>query len=349
MGGNALKSIETRRMLASEYQVQVPLVLSTIAQVAGADRPMCVVDAYRQKPDFGDMDVLVAGEGLPSDFRQKLAKAFASREFVPNGDVTSFDRDGFQIDVIQVPARSFDFARSYFAWNDLGNLVGRIAHKMGAKYAFLGMYVPLRDGDHMFAEVDVTHDVDAALTFLGYDAKRFRAGFDSLEDIFRFTASTPYFDPAIFLLENRNATSRRRDSKRKTYNAFLSWLDDPQGLARYRAEQGLSMSGWYQWPESKSVWLKPMREAFPEFGDRLDVALSRKARYDMAKGLFNGDRVAKLTGLSGKELGEVMRSMRQAHRTQDELIEWALRVGQEGVDEAARQCQAKLSQMGPRP
>ncbi len=52
----------------------------------------------------------------------------------------------------------------------------------------------LRDGDSHVADVLVTRNFDAALSFLGFDALRYRRGFDTLVDIFRFVAdSSPTF------------------------------------------------------------------------------------------------------------------------------------------------------------
>lgn len=335
MGGKALKTFETKRLDAREYHALVPKVLNQIASVVGHDRPMCEVQAYRSKPNFGDMDVLVVSDNIPTDYKDEIARAFQSREVVRNGNVTSFDCDGFQVDVIAISAASFEFARAYFAWNDLGNLIGRVAHKMGLKFAFEGLYAPLRDGDHMFAEVLVTRDVDRALSTLGYDADRYRQGFESLEDIFRFTASSPYFNPDIYLLENRNATSRVRDAKRRTYSAFLDWLAAPTGLAAYKAEP--APGGWFSFPADKTFWLNPLRHDFPEFNDRLSAALVKKTRHEKAKAFFNGALVSEQTGLTGKELGEVMRAVRARHANQDALVEWVLAEGLYGVRQAVEQ------------
>lgn len=354
MGGQALKSIATHRLNAHDYHALVPQVLKIIRRVVGENRPLCVIDAYRAKQDFGDMDVLVASDELPADYKDVLEREFESREVYRNGNVTSFDFGGFQIDLIAIANDKFDYAKSYFSWNDLGNLVGRIAHKMGLKHGFEGLCLPMRAGDtHVFCEISVTLDIEQALTFMGYDPLRYRQGFDTLEDIFRFTASTPYFNPAIYLLENRNAHSRVRDAKRKTYSAFLQWLDDPAGLRAFVKEHP-EIKGDYQFPADKSVWIAPLRAAFSQLGEQMDEALSRKARGDRAKALFNGEHVARLTGLSGKPLGHLMGELRNRHPGQDAWVEWVLSAGQAGVDAAVRQAahalpDAPVSFTVPRP
>jgi len=343
MGGNALKSIETHRLDAGEYHALVPKVLDILRSVVGDTRPLCAIEAYRQKLDFGDMDVLMGSNGLRADYKELLEKAFKSREVYRNGNVTSFDFDGFQIDLIAIPDEKFDYANAYFSWNDLGNLVGRIAHKMGLKHGFEGLYFPLRaSSTHLIAEIAITLDVSRALTFMGYDPVRFAQGFDTLEDIFRFTASTPYFNPAIYLFENVNATSRVRDIKRKTYTTFLKWLSDPQGLQAFKNERA-GIDGSYVFPQDKSVWTEPLRAQFPGFGASLDQALLQHARSDAAKAIFNGERVAQLTGLSGKSLGNLMGDMRNSHPSADAWVQWVLSAGQAGVDAAVLEAASRLA------
>lgn len=337
MGGNALKSIQTHRLDAGQYHALVPKVLEIIRSVVGDKRPLCAIEAYRQKLDFGDMDVLMASDGLCADYKDLLEKAFKSREVYRNGNVTSFDFEGFQIDLIAIPDEKFDYANAYFSWNDLGNLVGRIAHKMGLKHGFEGLYFPLRaSSTHLIAEVAITLDVNHALTFMGYDPVRFAQGFDTLEDIFKFTASTPYFNPAIYLFENVNAASRIRDIKRKTYTTFLKWLADPDGLQAFKNEHR-DINDSYVFPQDKSVWTAPLRAQFPGFGASLDQALLRHSRSEAVRAIFNGERVAELTGLSGKSLGNLMGDMRNSHPSADAWVQWVLSVGQAGVDAAVLQ------------
>lgn len=343
MGGNALKSIQTHRLDAGQYHALVPKVLEIMRGVVGDRRPLCVLEAYRAKPDFGDMDVLVGSDGLRADYKDLLEKAFKSREVYRNGNVTSLDFDGFQIDLIAIPDEKFDYAKAYFSWNDLGNLVGRIAHKMGLKHGFDGLYYPLRaSSTHLIAEVAITLDVNKALAFMGYDPVRFAQGFDTLEDIFRFTASTPYFNPAIYLFENVNAHSRVRDSKRKTYTTFLKWLADPQGFQAFKNER-TDIDGGYIFPQDKSVWTAPLRAQFPGFGAALDQALLAHSRNNAAKAIFNGERVAQLTGLSGKALGNLMGDLRSSHSGADAWTQWVLSSGQAGVDAAVLQAASRLA------
>ena len=66
---------------------------------------------------------------------------------------------------------------------------------------------------------------DQALEFLGFDSLRFAQGFNTIDDILDFVASSKYFCKDFFLFENRNHDQRKRDVKRPTYTRALEYFD----------------------------------------------------------------------------------------------------------------------------
>lgn len=303
MGGLALKHLNVQRIPAHQYVDLAAKVQQRFTTLFG-QRPD-VVPSYAQKPDFGDCDMIVTSAELPELWREGLAAASSSRGWLSNGDVTSMEIENVQFDFINVPRHARDLAYVYFAYNDLGNLVGRIAHKIGFKYGHLGFQKVLRDGDHVYAVVDTTLDVADVFDFLGYDYARWQQGFETLDDIFQFAASTKYFNPDIYLLHNRNAVSRVRDAKRKTYMEFLQWCENTTGLTRWpwHTDSDMKADDW-------SVHLARARERWPEFAKRVDEQVAEHAKYLDLKTRWNGDNVKLWTGLSGKPLGEFMAEMK---------------------------------------
>lgn len=314
MGGNALPSVPTRRLAASEYHRLAAQVTAALTATFGARAQ--AIPAYRSKADFGDLDVvveqekvLVAGDGYAA------LRAFAQREgharaFNINGGVMSYDHrfspddpEGFQVDLLVTPAAEMDAALAYFSYNDLGNLIGRTAHKMGFSYGHRGLVFPVREGDHLFTTLQVTADTDQALRFLGYDPARFRQGFEGLSDIFDYVTGSRYFNGDLFLLENRNHTSRTRDRKRKTYAAFLDHLQANPQLPNY------------VYPESKSAWLAPAFAAFPDFERAHRQALADLSAARAVRARFNGEKVGAWTGMSGPTLGAVMGKVKASFPT----------------------------------
>ena len=206
------------------------------------------IPSYRAKESFGDCDLLTTA--TDDAFEKSLSKDFALLGKKRNGSVTSYvlkygNFPPFQFDLIKAKEDSFKFNYNYLSYNDLGNLVGRIAAAFGFKFAHDGLYI-LAWYDHKGEERSVvrvkeeakTNDhaehrmeklfisnFDEALEFLGFDSLRFAQGFDTVDDILDFVASSKYFCKDFFLFENRNHDQRKRDVKRPTYLRALEYFD----------------------------------------------------------------------------------------------------------------------------
>jgi len=337
MGGNALKT-ESVRLSATRYHEVEHDAVTTLQQHFPQRRIEAIL-AYASKPDFGDLDILIEAGDDYND--TEIANALQATEIVVNGDVTSIGlavTEGvFQLDLIRTEPASFDFASRYFGYNDFGNLIGRIAHKFGAKFGHLGLLYPLRDPenkDHMIAELCITRNFGAALDLLGYDAGLYETMRDTgqlktLEDIFRYVVSSPYVNREIYLLDNRNHKARIRDAKRATYNAFLLWLD----------EQDVVQLPTYAWAESgtparleqKQAFLDMAFARFPDFRQAHDQALEKYARKKQLKQKFNGELASEITGLSGKPLGELMAQVRNSFADESSFENFFLEADSEAV------------------
>lgn len=343
MGGNAL-SVTATRLPAKLYGMMADHVTAKL-DAAFIGRRKAVIPSYAGKPDFGDMDVLVAG-GDGYDPRH-AAVVLNAIEVVRNGDVTSLGlplKEGvFQVDLINVPAESFDFALRYFAMNDLGNLLGRIAHKAGFKLGHLGLLYPLRDkdrSDHVIAELVVTQNWDEAMSLLGYDPaaykKGFEGGFQQLADIFNFVVSSPYCNKNIYLLENRNAKARERDRKRKTYMAFLDWLEMIPDNTMPR----------YDWSDKESVRQEFLGGAlcrFSTFHANYRQAMEDWRNERACHSKFNGRLVGEVTGLSGEELGDIIQRIRESFEDKASMQNWIMAASDVEVLELVRRFSTELN------
>lgn len=300
MGGRALKNCTTRRYQAEEYFKLVDEVSQKFAAHFG--RNIWPIAAYKSKESFGDMDVLIESEGLPPDWVQQTVKLFGSKEYVKNGNVLSLEYKEFQIDFIVTPLRELDPSLSYFAFNDLGNLIGRVAHAMGLKLGHDGLSFNWRVDTYQFRNIVLLTDWEDILLVLGYSYERYARGFDTLEDIFKFVVSSPFFNKDIYLLHNRNHTSRVRDAKRRTYMEFLKWIEDPDNLPQ----------PWnYCKKEDKKDWLPYLFAEIKGFEETYNAV---QAEWDQAvelKRRFNGELVKQWTGTDGRELGLFMKWLKQ--------------------------------------
>ena len=301
MGGTALIQTKTRRYNASEYKQLTGKLITLIRQM----HPSITIEpvrAYHNKQSFGDLDLLVQQTDDSKNQIADFLQTYNVKEIVKNGPVWSIGWNDFQVDFIF--QKEFYFARNYFAWNDLGNLLGRIYNKIGFKFGHDGLWYVLRDGTHTVAKLLVTNDFHQALKFINADIARFERGFDELTDIFDYVVENDYFYKDIFLLENRNHESRTRDKKRKVYTDFLKYIDsnDKKPI-----------------PFNKDSWLHVAFNKFPEFKKHYYEAYNNHQKIKEVRNKINGNDIKELTGLNGKKLGHFIKYIYSEVNNQTQL------------------------------
>ncbi|UTS52086.1 hypothetical protein [Synechococcus phage BUCT-ZZ01] len=312
MGGNLFKDkVSIARLTAEDYFDYTASLLHWLRLEFGIE--FCLIPSYNKKPSFGDVDIIYSDAHVRSIIVDELIKADIDKELinVNTDDVSFVDKyingDGkwlnIQVDLKYVPPEHFITAYDYFAFNDLGNLRGRIAHMLGLKLGHEGLIYVHNEESRAVFEICLSKDTFAIDKFLGFDEattdKFYRwGGPDTLEEIFEYIESSKYFNPDIFLLHNRNHRSRVRDAKRKTYMEFLEWC------------QKLPSKDYFPKPESKTEYQMKAIEYFGkqnEFCLKMDEFTSNKAY----KQLLNGNIIMELSGLTGKELGAEMAKLRE--------------------------------------
>lgn len=242
MGGSAMQNYGVERLTKEQYNEALSALTITLPYKTVA------IPSYRAKDSFGDCDLLTTA--ADEAFEKSLSKDFTLLGKKRNGSVTSYalkygNFPPFQFDLIKAKEDSFKFHYNYLSYNDLGNLIGRVAAAFGFKFAHDGLYILAwyshkgeersvgrvkEDGktnDHAEYKMEklFISNFDQALEFLGFDSLRFAQGFDTIDDILDFVASSKYFCKDFFLFENRNHDQRKRDVKRPTYTRALEYFD----------------------------------------------------------------------------------------------------------------------------
>lgn len=321
MGGNALKYYETTRLPAKEYFELVER-FSIQFETDFGFRPI-PIKAYNNKESFGDADFIVPSDLLPTNWTDSLKEAFAltDEQYVKNSNVVSIGYDNFQIDLIVTPREDVEASVFYFAYNDFGNLIGRIGHKLGIKIGHRGVSLVVRHkdkSDHILKEIYLTKDVSEALDILGLDSNRYVEGFDTLEDIFKYVASSKYFDPEIYSLEHRSATSRVRDKKRTTYSSFLKWVAETKPKANHKFAEKSELGGYsLRMPYYETEVLT----RYPWVAEDVETLIEDFEIDLKFKEVYNGKIVSDTTGFTGKTLGAFMSKMKPL-LTKERKIQW---------------------------
>jgi len=292
MGGNAIKG--AIRLNKDEYFSLGAEVLELLAPFAQMNDIRCkVVDAYHSKPTFGDMDIVVEDNGTYIEWFDIINEVFHSKEIVhtKNSPVISFEYKGFQIDLILTASKYYDFAVHYYSYNDVCNLIGRITDAMGFKFGHNGLWYHYKNLDEGVDEkLCVTTDFKEALEAFGFSYERFLKGFYDLNEIFEYISSNKYFNPDLYLLENRNHQGRTRDKKRVTYQEFLKYcatISIPQTTHIFNRDADFIY----------------VAKFFPKIHIQLNHVkfIARTIKY--AKQYFSAHDVVTHTGLSDKNLG----------------------------------------------
>jgi hypothetical protein len=303
MGGNALKNCVVRRYLDKEYK-QIDMDTRYSLRLLFPKSRVLSVLAYKNKENFGDLDILLCSENLPSDWVETVVKWFKPKEYVKNGNVLSFEHRQFQVDLIVTKPEELMTSYCYFAYNDLGNLLGRLANSIGLKLGHDGLSYIWKCDTYEFHKEVISTDWEEICKLLDVDYVVYQQGFDTLEDIFKFVVKSCFFHSETFLLENRNNYARTRDKKRKTYQEFLKYIEGCEHTNLQRVHQiARELSG-------KKVFLAYIFnnvKGFKETYTRVNAEWEKQTEF---KKRFNGDLVKSWTGLDGKALGEFMLFMK---------------------------------------
>lgn len=244
-----------------------------------------------------------------------------------NGEVTSLDVDDFQVDLIAVAsAERLRMAAFYFAYSDVGNLLGRICKAHGLKLGHQGLQAELlpavaaglcsaaelaEDPDLAKAAAQDTRldlgtvllsaDPQAICAFLGLDAAAHAAGLASSEAVMDFVLGCRLFRPELFAGRAGNAGDRRRERIRPFHKAFVEraqvMLDTAE--AAEPAEDAAARR------HCERVFTQRHALDFFAAGEAARAVLAARRRRRAVRRAFNaGVFVAR--GLAGPDLGRAM-------------------------------------------
>lgn len=302
MGGNAIKSAKrVDKATFDQYWEELKQIFPELT--------MQRTSSYRQKADFGDIDVVVKTQPT-LNIKQLVRDRLNPSEEYDNGPFYSFLYKTAQVDFIFHDEHDYAIALEYYSWNDICNFIGRIARSLNFKFGHDGLWYEEHLDDHYKISVFVSRDIEKILTFLGYDAERWKKGFDTIEEILEYGASSTYFNSLYFALEEQNNVDRVRNKKRKMYQAMLQYIEDhklqakPKLTSFQRTDEALRAAIYFQ-----SNFLNEVAAKKAQYAKHLEF-----------KKLFNGDIVSEMTGKEGKELGAFIQRIKSKYPNFEEIV-----------------------------
>lgn len=293
MGGNALKNIQVDRILTENLSELRKEVYLKLKENLGLNILVGFPDFYASKESHGDLDVVI-GSNLnwkPQSFKNTILEIFNSKDYYFNSNVFSIEYKNHQIDLIFTEPKYFQSYINYFSFNDLGNFIGRTAHKMGFKYGERGLLLNVVIEGSNLGEIELSQDTQLIFEFLGYNYKKWYEGFYDLKEVFEFVISSKYFSGTAFSNEEQNNTNRTRNEKRPNWNLFKDFLD-LKGL--------LEQSYPFQ---IKEFYLYEALEFFDKRQEFNKLLVEDHLNQERSK-KYNGKIIIELTGLEGKSIGD---------------------------------------------
>ncbi len=315
MGG---KLFDLPRMPRAEYlerEAEVRRYLDGV--IPGAYR---IPRFYADKPDFGDMDVLVASRPDWDRLRERFVADLGITGVKSVGHVYSTAYRGLQTDFFAVPAAYLDTQYDFMSFNDVGNFIGRMCRRFELKWGERGLaYVYRRASGNYVADLELSRDFAPVCAFLGLDHARWQAGFASLEAVFDWVVASRYFSVAPYL--DVRGDLARRIQVRPNVERFVAYLRERGIERRFQFEE-------------RAAYLPLVVAAFPDadLPGQIERERAAEARAVAVAGKFNGKRVMQLVpGLVGEPLGEFIRSFRASF---DDFAGWVIATPQDAIDRA---------------
>jgi hypothetical protein len=326
---SSLVKLQSRREVSLAYEA-----FSAAFKINFPSVLFSLVPGYLEKQTFGEMVVVIAGDKMPDGWPEMINDMFDCKEtFIskigqslePAGDISQsseellhrtfcFNMGAVKVDLVSVRSDELHFAYRYLAFGDMGRLLGKVFRRLGVRYGMKGMKVnPLDSNGKEMAKhrIRLTLDHAEALEFAGYDVSRFDMGFRSLEDVFEYVASSPFFHPDFFF-EHTKKNPRGKDGlvPEKSYQRFLAWCQ--------KNKSSLSYSKKLTSEEAR----KRVFEHYP---------WALKACEDRVKGLrqrpgskFNGKLISNVTGIHDGERTQVARFAKKSFASEKDFQAWIL-------------------------
>lgn len=226
------------------------------------------------------------------------------------------ESDYFQLDLIHVKKENFDCTYNYYCFNDLGNMIGRIAHFMGLKFGQDGLSLSFPE-DHKFrlslgneASLFISKDYFKILELLGFDVPEdkntYYNMFKNKQDIFDFALKSKNFTPYAFLSIFKKSKSKIRDRKRQTLNDFVDNMVKDGLLTHFEAYEATAedikfqrLNGFDTIKEFEKQGFKPDVSYTTQI-KHLALKVSKKHYHQLYQNVFNGELIL----LNLKELDE---------------------------------------------
>lgn len=329
MGGKAFGELNIVRMDKENYDIISNNIVDLLKRILKSDN-VGALSYYKEKSSFGDVDVIITNEDIHRfeiennvNFYNFVQEKINSPRISDNTSLVSLafkinSKDYVQIDLMPHPEKDYVNVHRYFSYNDLCILIGRFLSVpvFNARYTKEGceinIYREENNTEYLLGIARTENKIYDYLTFLDLNVEKFKSGFSSKKEIYKFIYDSKYFD----------------------YNNFLNAINIDNSLEKVRQSRDL-YQGFIDFiltqKEKKGVKPKNAKECllnnFPELKIQEDNYKKEYSDFLLFKDKFNGDNISKLLKIDKKDrnLGVIMKSFLK-HRVLSENKEFINKV-----------------------
>ena len=191
-----------------------------------------------EKVDHGDIDVLV-DEPLFNFTSEDIKQALGAEAHMKAGRTNCFaiqlSDDGdryFQLDIQTCKKGSLEWASVIYGYGDIWHIIGSAVTRFDLAIDDSGLHARVKkiEGtNRKDCRLFLTSDPQKMMDFFGLDGLKYQKGFSTLDELFEWAVSMPYFQKKIFQKETTSADQKRIREKRPMYaNFVIEWL--PQAM-----------------------------------------------------------------------------------------------------------------------
>lgn len=297
MGGQLFHFPRLPRADYLHREGQVRAVLHALLPATPAGPQWFIPLYHADKPDFGDLDVLVSRDALTAPFLAEFRARLGITQTRYVKGIESHDFGGFQVDLMATPPAELRTRSEFMGWGDLGNILGRMMRPLGLKWGESGLLYVYRRPDeaHYIRTYTVSLNIDDVMRAAGLDAAHWRKGFENEAAMFGWAAGASRFSARPYL--SPEGDFGRRILERPGLQRFADYLEGAGWVAPAEREPN-------QPPEV-------LLELFPQSGLAafLQAESAAAERDRVRRGKFSGRLVMALRPeLSGKALGAFMQA-----------------------------------------
>lgn len=319
MGGNAIKS--SRRFLRDEYDLAVTNITPILENLFKTDIHVC--RGFNDKTSYGDMDVLVKVKDTNIDIRQLLLDCFGDVEIYHNSHVWSFNYNELQIDLILTLKEDYETSKIFFMNGDCANFIGKMYNNYGKlrtirlRFGFDGLKFSVFEPNttNKIGNVYLTKDMRKAFDFIGLSFDEYISVFNTIEDVFAYVQTSPYFDSESFEYENLNHINKQRNKKRPNYYYFLEWMKTNNVKVKC------------EFPYEEDYYINKLFYFFSPDGSAKKEMERIIALHELKKhvaSLFNGSHVMEAFNLQGKDITNKMAEYKETFGGFDKYSEFIM-------------------------